>query len=215
MRSCCLDAIRQFDASKYEDDKEIPMEQILKESEAKEANQKLVAPATVNGIKCMVGEKGTSLLAIATEQNIQLNKLLEYNDFAKDGILEKDQLIFLAKKAKAGDRAFHIAQPKETLADVAQSYGVQLAMVKLYNPGIGEEVLKQGHKIALQPATNLSNGAGNSVEAIVQGKIHEVQPKEGLYSISKKYGVTIQQIKDWNRLTSDNISIGQKLIVSQ
>lgn len=207
--------VPKFDASKYEDDKEIPMAQILKESEEKEASQKLVSPASVNGIKCIVGEKGTSLLAIATQQNIQLNKLLEYNDFEKDGILEKDQLVFLEKKAKVGDRAFHIAQNKETLADVAQSYGVQFVMIQAYNPGVGNEILKPGQKIALQPVTTATNGTANATVSALQGKIHEVQPKEGLYSISKKYGVTIQQIKEWNGLNSDNLSIGQKLIVSK
>ncbi|MEP6676350.1 MAG: glucosaminidase domain-containing protein [Ferruginibacter sp.] len=46
-------------------------------------------------------------------------------------------------------------------------------------------------------------------------KKHVVQPKEGLYSISKKYGITMQQIRDWNNLQTDNLSIGQELIVSK
>jgi LysM repeat protein len=42
-----------------------------------------------------------------------------------------------------------------------------------------------------------------------------VQPKDGLYSISKKYGVSVQQLKEWNNLTTDTLSIGQKLIVAK
>lgn len=44
---------------------------------------------------------------------------------------------------------------------------------------------------------------------------HTVQKGEGLYSISKKYGKTVQEIKDLNHLTSDDIIEGQKLLVSK
>jgi len=43
---------------------------------------------------------------------------------------------------------------------------------------------------------------------------HTVKAKETLYRISRNYGVTIDQLKEWNGLTSDLISIGQRLIVS-
>ena len=44
---------------------------------------------------------------------------------------------------------------------------------------------------------------------------YTVQPKESLYGISKKYGVTVDDIKKWNNLTSDNLQIGQQLIISK
>jgi len=46
-------------------------------------------------------------------------------------------------------------------------------------------------------------------------KTHVVAPKEGLYAISKKYNVTVQQLKEWNNLQGDSISIGQELIISK
>lgn len=42
---------------------------------------------------------------------------------------------------------------------------------------------------------------------------HTVQPKETLYALSKKYVVTVENIKHWNNLSSNELSIGQKLIV--
>jgi LysM repeat protein len=45
--------------------------------------------------------------------------------------------------------------------------------------------------------------------------VHQVQAKEGLYSIAKKYGITMQQIKQWNNLQTDTLSIGQQLIIAQ
>lgn len=44
---------------------------------------------------------------------------------------------------------------------------------------------------------------------------YTVERGDTLYRISRKYGVTVSQLKEWNHLTSDTISIGQRLIVSQ
>ncbi|MFY8004842.1 MAG: LysM peptidoglycan-binding domain-containing protein, partial [Chitinophagaceae bacterium] len=44
---------------------------------------------------------------------------------------------------------------------------------------------------------------------------HEVKAKESLYSISKKYKVSIDELKAWNQLTDNGIKIGQQLIVAK
>ena len=56
-------------------------------------------------------------------------------------------------------------------------------------------------------------GSAQAAKCVLQHL--EVQAKEGLYSISKKYGVSVQQLKEWNNLASDNLAVGQQLIVSK
>lgn len=46
-----------------------------------------------------------------------------------------------------------------------------------------------------------------------QAIYHDVLPKETLYSLSKQYGVTVDQLKQWNNLPDASIKIGQRLIV--
>ncbi|NCP84654.1 MAG: LysM peptidoglycan-binding domain-containing protein [Bacteroidetes bacterium] len=43
---------------------------------------------------------------------------------------------------------------------------------------------------------------------------HAVKAKETLYSISKKYSITVGQLKKWNRLQSSSIAVGQVLLVT-
>ena len=43
---------------------------------------------------------------------------------------------------------------------------------------------------------------------------HTVAKGETLYRISRQYGVSVQDLKDWNNLSSNLISVGQQLIVS-
>jgi Mannosyl-glycoprotein endo-beta-N-acetylglucosaminidase/LysM domain len=48
-----------------------------------------------------------------------------------------------------------------------------------------------------------------------KSKTHLVAPKEGLYAIARIYKVTVQQLKEWNKLESDDLTIGQEIIVSK
>ena len=45
--------------------------------------------------------------------------------------------------------------------------------------------------------------------------IHVVKPGETLYRISRKYGVSVEKVRKWNKLPDDIIEVGQKLIVGQ
>jgi len=48
---------------------------------------------------------------------------------------------------------------------------------------------------------------------VLSGKTHTVKKGETLYSISRKYKITVQQLKKSNNLSGNTISIGQKLII--
>ena len=43
--------------------------------------------------------------------------------------------------------------------------------------------------------------------------VHVVKPGETLYRISRRYGVTVDKVRKWNKLPDDIIEVGQKLIV--
>ncbi len=166
-----------------------------------------------NGLNATFASRGTSLLAIATFHQIPLTRLLEYNDMKKDGLLPDDAWIYLERKSKESSQSTHTAIQGETLHDISQSHGVQLSRLADYNNMAPSEPLAAGTVIHLKPVPmeDLA-GSGN----IKSGKfLHEVAPKEGLYAISKKYNVSIEDIKAWNNLTSDQLTVGQQLIISK
>lgn len=93
--------------------------------------------------------------------------------------------------------------------DVAQKNGIQLQYLIDYNQWKEDQPLEAGTRLLLQP---VKTEKGKSAATV---KKHTVAPKEGLYSIAKKYGVTVDQLREWNHLDSDRLSIGQELIVSR
>ena len=211
-----------FDASKYQSDpEEKAFNEIVKSKGSSNNQQVNIVSNTskekidINGSKAIYETKGRSLLAIATENNINLNKLLEYNDLQKDGLLEDDQFIFLEKKSKEGDKDFYIVQNNESLYDVAQKNGIRLQNLYEYNNLKGDENIFAGSKLNLKPTSKDQPVLVKEIPVIISVKTYAVQPKEGLYAISKKYGVTVAQLKEWNNLTDDNLKVGQQLIVSK
>jgi len=106
----------------------------------------------INQTKVIFAEAGTSLFALASNYKIAYPKLLEYNDMKSKEILDKGQLIYLAKKQKKGSKPFHVVLAGETLHNIAQTEGVRLESLLEYNHINENDVLETGTKVYLQPA---------------------------------------------------------------
>lgn len=168
---------------------------------------------SVNGSKCIKALKGTSLLAIATRYKISLQRLLDINEL-EDGLLDEDQLVFLQKKSTKGNKEFVVVRKKETYYSIAQNNGIQLESLLEYNHLEEDTDVLSGTKVYLKPIDQLSQTKINSTRS--SGTVfHKVKAKEGLYGIAQKYNVTVDQLKIWNKLSNENLQIGQQLIVGQ
>ena len=212
-----LHDLPKTDLAKKEEEKlndipaDIKDEKPIVVNENKIADEEAGKLLTINNTTCVFAKKGTSLLLIAKNNNISLNKLMDFNDLTEEGILPADQYVFLHKKPKTGEKEFYIVRPGETVYDVAQINGIQLKYLLAYNDLNNGTEFSAGSKLFLQPG--LKTTANQATEQ--KTKVHVVAPKEGLYAIARLYHVTVQQLKEWNRLESDNLKIGQQLIVTK
>jgi hypothetical protein len=66
-----------------------------------------------------------------------------------------------------------------------------------------------------QAVPAVPRSAESSLRGMQSSNAHVVKPGETLYRISRKYGITVDNIRKWNRLPDDIIEVGQKLIVGQ
>jgi LysM repeat protein len=102
----------------------------------------------------------------------------------------------------------HKVDEKETLYSIARRYGATVDAIKASNPGLAStlevgQILKVPYTIKIQPRKEAASN------------IHKVAPKETMYSISKMYGVSVDDIRKWNNLTDNNLSVGQDLVVKK
>ena len=102
----------------------------------------------INQVPVILGKEKMSFIEIALKYKVPLYKLFEYNDIKASNLLERDQLIFLAPKKKTGAASFHIVKYNSSLQEISQLEGVQLSLLKLYNPDLVEPI-KEGTQVIL------------------------------------------------------------------
>jgi LysM repeat protein len=101
----------------------------------------------INRTRVIYVEAGVSLLAIASRYEVQLGRLLEFNDLKEEDVLEKGQLIFLQRKRREGAIEYHVVRAGEAMYDIAQAEGVRLRDLLEMNqlaqgqePAMGERI---------------------------------------------------------------------------
>jgi LysM repeat protein len=113
----------------------------------------------------------------------------------------------------------HKVAAKETWTGIARKYNVEMEDVIRANPGILDLKMGQIIKIPVKPAGQATQAAAMSPSSIPSenpGQVtHKVKTGETLFSISRKYQVSIEELKRWNHLDSDQVKEGQTLIVGQ
>ena len=111
-------------------------------------------------------------------------------------------------------------RPNETLAQVAAKYGMSLETLRAVN-GIGAKAkVPAGHTL-LVPSQSASTDADASLSQAVfttvpAGRTFYYTAKKGdrLGVIAVRYGVTPQELKAWNGISSDALKPGQKVRVT-
>ncbi len=122
------------------------------------------------------------------------------------GIEKKDSKVFV----------LHKADPKETLYSISRKYKVTVDEITKNNPELSAG-LKVGQIIRIPykgSVATVSSPAKTSVSASTSsggpGGTHTVEPKETLYSLSRKYNVTIDEIRKANPGLTD-LKVGQTI----
>jgi LysM repeat protein len=102
----------------------------------------------INQVPVILGKANMSFIEIALKYNVALYKLFEYNEIKPSNLVEKDQLIFLAPKKKVGSSSFHMVKYNTSLHEISQLEGIQLSLLKQYNPSLTDTV-KEGTQVLL------------------------------------------------------------------
>jgi len=114
----------------------------------------------------------------------------------------------------------HKVQSGETLFGLSKKYEVSMEELKVSNPQVSKvglqigqllEIPTRGTKIETTPSKSSNTSSYKSGETIK----HLVQPKETLYGLSKKYGVSIESIQNQNKSVLVNgLKANQTLMIT-
>lgn len=199
---------------------------------------------TVNELDGVLAAKTTSPGKFSEEIGLKEKKFLRLNDMNSDERIETGKYYYTEKKKTSAEVETHLVLPGETLWSISQKYGVRLASLKSKNRIRKDADLKAGMLLNLReprkrgeeiPIIPIAQPAPQTRTVIAttapEQMVPEPQPEkpsvnqperithtvaqgETLFAISRKYGVSVENLKSWNSIGSQNIiSVGQKLVI--
>ncbi len=120
------------------------------------------------------------------------------------------------------DRIVYRVRPGDVLGRIAGRHGVRVSDIRSWNR-IRGNLIKPNQRLVLwvkpsysQPKTAVAKKTNHTPQrpVIPNGNMHLVEPGDSLWSIARKYeNVTVDKIKKLNKLKSNRIKPGQKLII--
>ena len=98
------------------------------------------------------------------------------------------------------DNNLYVVQRGDSLFSIASKYGVNVNDIIMEN-NLNSDVITIGQVLTIP------------LKSTGMPSLYVVQKGDNLWSIANKYGVSINQIRMVNNLTSDVLNIGQTLII--
>ena len=100
------------------------------------------------------------------------------------------------------DENSYVVKSGDSLWSIANRYGLTVDQLKSAN-GLTSNLLQVGQVLTIPKKSTESPSESNNIYIVKAG--------DSLWSIANRYGTTVSILKQLNGLTSDNLSIGQKL----
>jgi len=168
---------------------------------------------------------GESLYRIATDNGITVAELKAANGITDDAVQAGSVLVIpeagstsvnknKADKSKqtAEKPTKHTVRSGESLNKIANDNGISIDELKVAN-GLKSDVIHAGETLTIpvkgENSTRSSVKKNDAAPAIK----YTVQAGDNLGKIAKKYGVSVDELKDANGINDNNIMVGQTLTI--
>lgn len=178
-----------------------------------EEEMKKVSDRSVHIVK-----SGENLGSIAKKYRVSVNQLKTWNRLKGTTIYPGQKLIVYssgAPMAQAGnsnpverstEQKIHTVKSGENLSVIAKKYKCTVTELKRWN-NLKSNTLQIGQKLKVYPPANGSSSSSGKI-------VHTVKSGDNLWDISRKYGVSVEQIRKLNGLSSKAVlKVGQKLVI--
>jgi LysM repeat protein len=111
-----------------------------------------------------------------------------------------------------GGASQHVIVKDDSFSTIAKKYGVTVRAIAEANPGVDSRRLKIGQKVTVPPPS-VRTASGATSSATNGDKTYVVKSGDTLFKIAKSHGTTPKALRTANRLRTDQIKVGQKLLI--
>lgn len=151
-------------------------------------------------------KKGDSLWSIAKKYNTTVEQLKAANNLTSN-LLNIGQVLKIPQTevpVEPGDYTVYTVVSGDNLYNIARRYNLDVKDIVDYN-NLSTTNLSIGQRLLIPTKTVPTPSEGYQTYIVKKG--------DNLYSIANKYNTTVDEIKSLNNLTSNILSINQKLLI--
>ena len=153
-----------------------------------------------------VVKKGDTLYSISKKLNISINTLKALNKLNTNEIYVGQQLI-LSNDKNTEEYDVYTVKKGDSLWSISQKYNISVKeLIELNN--LNNLTLQINQKLKV-PKTIIIEPEENDTE------IYIVEKNDTLWSISRKFNISVNELKELNNLTNNLLSIGQELKIKR
>ena len=157
-----------------------------------------IAPATVatDMYKVLAGD---TLYSIANKLDTTVLELKKINNLTTD-ILKIGQILKIPTKiAQIGDTDLYQVKSGDTLYSLANKFNININELKTINNLVNDNLIV-GQLLNVPSGLSMVN-------------TYVVEKGDTLYSIAKRFDISVSKLKEYNGLTNNLLSLGQTLII--
>ncbi|WP_027002143.1 LysM peptidoglycan-binding domain-containing protein [Hugenholtzia roseola] len=172
---------------------------------------------------------GDSLWRIATRYNISVERLKQLNGLATNSLSLGQKLIVSEPKANTATQSAaapvgrtHTVAAGDSLWRIATQYSISVTDIRTWNK-LTTDALSLGQRLIVSApqsgagavsSSSSQNTTSQNTKTTQEPRFHVVQMGDSMWRIANQYQISVAEIRAWNNLTSDVLSLGQRLAVS-
>lgn len=152
---------------------------------------------------------GETLSTIASRYGVSIAQLKMTNRIRTNLIRPGQRLrIPFGGADVVSDTKIYTVKAGDTLSTIASRYGVSVVRLKRANRLSGDS-LRIGDRLEIPTQVTVSD----EPKRVAKSRTHRVRSGESLYTIGKRYGVSVDRLKAANGLRRNTIRVGQELVI--
>lgn len=157
-----------------------------------------VAPESIKTDTYQV-KAGDTLYLIANKLDTTVSELKKINNLSTNMLKIGQTLKIPTKFVDVGDTELYQVMKGDTLYSISKKYNISVNELKEMNNLVNNS-LAIGQLLSVPSGLSLVNS-------------YIVQKGDTLYSISKKFNITVDKLKEYNNLSSNLLNVGQKILI--
>lgn len=147
-------------------------------------------------------KSGDNLYKIASQYGISVSELINYNNLSTTTLQIGQKILIPTTTVEEVKYETYTVKSGDSLYKIANQYNTTVNTLMQIN-NLTSNLLQVGQKLLIPISS----------EQIANEITYIVQKGDNLYKIANQYGISVNELKNYNNLSNNSLQIGQQLII--